>query len=226
MAVTWKQLAFTDDSVLKALFDANTILAANTDNTPAAVTISEQQVVGRLTGGNIKGLSTAEVTGLVTDASDAVKGKVELATVAETSAGSDTARVVTPDGLGGSIYGTKSVGICVFASTEDVAIGDGEAAITIPLALNGMNLVDVICSVHTKGATSTTDVQVRRRRAGSNADMLSTKVTIGDEWFARDGTIDTANDDVQTGDQIYIDVDAKHTTAPKGLSVTLCFRIP
>jgi len=48
--------------VANSLFDANTILAANTDNTPAAITIAEQRLVGRLTGGNIKALTAAEVT--------------------------------------------------------------------------------------------------------------------------------------------------------------------
>ncbi|MBN2437975.1 MAG: hypothetical protein JXL20_05170 [Deltaproteobacteria bacterium] len=52
-------------SVQSATFDANTILAANADNTPAAVTIAEQQVVGRITGGNIKGLSIAEIRTLI-----------------------------------------------------------------------------------------------------------------------------------------------------------------
>ncbi|GAI33871.1 unnamed protein product [marine sediment metagenome] len=88
-------------------------------------------------------------------------------------------------------------------------------------------MVDVIASVHTKGVTNTTDVQIRRRRAGVDADMLSTKITIGDEYFASDEVIDGNNDDVEDGDQIYIDVDAIHTgTAPKGLSVVLTFRKP
>lgn len=65
MALTWKKLVYDEDVVLKTLFDANTILAANSDNTPAAVTIAEQQVVGRITSGNIKGLSVAELQALV-----------------------------------------------------------------------------------------------------------------------------------------------------------------
>jgi hypothetical protein len=44
-------------TVMEDLFDAQTILAAATDNTPVAVTISEQEVVARLTGGNIAGVS-------------------------------------------------------------------------------------------------------------------------------------------------------------------------
>jgi hypothetical protein len=47
--------------VEKATYDANSILAANTDNTPAAVTVAEQRIVGRKTGGNITALTGAEV---------------------------------------------------------------------------------------------------------------------------------------------------------------------
>lgn len=213
-------------AVALSLFNANTILSADTDNTPAAITISEQQVVGRITSGSIKGLSTTELTGLVTDASTTVKGKVELAIASEVNTGTSTTLAVTPDALAGSNLGTKHVGMVLFESDTDVAVGDGTAPITIPAEMNGMNLVNVIASVHTKGVTGTTDVQLRRRRAGSDVDMLSTKITIGDEYYATDETINTSNDDVATGDQIYIDVDAVHTTTPKGLSVTLSFRLP
>lgn len=40
-----------------ALFDAHSILAATADNTPAALTITEQTVLGRATGGNIAALA-------------------------------------------------------------------------------------------------------------------------------------------------------------------------
>ena len=65
MPATWQKLAFEDDTVLKTLFDAQTILAAVADNTPAAVTVAEQTVIGRLTGGNIAALSTAQVKTLL-----------------------------------------------------------------------------------------------------------------------------------------------------------------
>ena len=39
--------------VPKTLYDAQSILAATADDTPAAVTVAEQRLVGRLTGGNI-----------------------------------------------------------------------------------------------------------------------------------------------------------------------------
>ena len=51
--------------VTKALFDANTILAATTDDTPAAITIAEQTIVGRITSGNIKALTVTEAQTLI-----------------------------------------------------------------------------------------------------------------------------------------------------------------
>ena len=57
MAVTWKKLAYEDDVVTKALFDAHSILIAISDDTPVALVVAEQEVVGRLTGGNIDGIA-------------------------------------------------------------------------------------------------------------------------------------------------------------------------
>ncbi len=53
------------DWVPNALFDANTTLVAHTDNTPVAVAISANQVVGRGNSGNIKGLTAAETAAIV-----------------------------------------------------------------------------------------------------------------------------------------------------------------
>ena len=87
-----------------------------------------------------------------------------------------------------------------------------------------MDLIDVIGSVHTQGVTGTTDVQVRRRRAGADVNMLTTETTIGAEYYANDETVNGTNDDINVGDQLYIDVDGVHSgTAPLGLSVNLLF---
>lgn len=122
---------------------------------------------------------------------------------------------------------TKDIAWNVFDSDVAVSTGDGVAAYTVPASLNGMDLIDAVCSVYSQGVTGTTDVQVRRRRAGSDVDMLTVLITIAAEFFATDETIDTSNDDVNTGDQIYIDVDAIHSgTAPNGLSCVLEFETP
>lgn len=54
-----------DGAVQKATFDANTILAADTDDTPAALTVPEQTLVGRITAGNIDALTVTEVKTLL-----------------------------------------------------------------------------------------------------------------------------------------------------------------
>ncbi len=57
-----------DAYVTKALFNANTILAADADNTPAALEVTEQTVVGRITGGNTAALSVAQLITLALSA--------------------------------------------------------------------------------------------------------------------------------------------------------------
>lgn len=64
MAV-WKKLCYEEDAVLKSLFNANTILAAASDDTPAALTVSEQTIVGRITGGNIAALTASQALSLL-----------------------------------------------------------------------------------------------------------------------------------------------------------------
>jgi hypothetical protein len=53
------------DYVAKALFDAHTVLYATSDNTPAALSVTEQTVVGRITSGNIAALSVAQLQTLI-----------------------------------------------------------------------------------------------------------------------------------------------------------------
>jgi len=50
---------------IKNLFDAQTILQATTDNTPAALIVNEQTVVGRITGGNIAALTNIQVMSII-----------------------------------------------------------------------------------------------------------------------------------------------------------------
>jgi hypothetical protein len=46
-------------------YSANSILAANTDDSPAALSIAEQRIVGRKTGGNIAALTNAEILAIL-----------------------------------------------------------------------------------------------------------------------------------------------------------------
>ena len=52
-------------AVLAALFNANTLLKADVDNTPEALAVGEQTLVGRITGGEVTALTPAQVRTLV-----------------------------------------------------------------------------------------------------------------------------------------------------------------
>lgn len=128
-----------------------------------------------------------------------------------------------------SVTGVVTVGVMVFDPASDIATGDGKVFFRVPVRLNGMNLISCAATVYTAGTTGTTDIQLRNKT--DSVDMLSTKLTIdsGETDSATAATpavIDTTKDDVATGDVIAIDVDAKSTTAPKGLYVELRFELP
>ena len=53
--------------------------------------------------------------------------------------------------------------------------------------------------------------------------MLSTPVTLTNQYSVSDGVVNTSNDDLATGDLLYIDIDGATATLPTGLSVTLTF---
>ena len=167
----------------------------------------------------------------VVAASDTVAGKVELATAAETTTGTDATRAVTPDGLAGSAFGTPAIGMLVSDPLGSaITTGDGKAYVRIPSTLNGMNLVGVAASVSTVSSSGIPTVQLRRVRAGTPADMLSTKLTIDaseldSSTAAAAAVIDAGNDDVATADQIHIDIDVSGTGA-KGLFIEMQFRLP
>ena len=161
-------------------------------------------------------------------ASTTAAGHAELATIAETDTGTDATRVVTPDGLAGSVHGEKLIQMVVFDFGTNVATGDGKFYFHVPSSLDGYDIVEVHAEVITAGTTGTTDIQLHNLT--QTADILSTKLTIDSGETGSDtataAVIDAAEDDLQTNDLIRVDVDAIFTTAPKGLIVTLVCRLP
>lgn len=118
------------------------------------------------------------------------------------------------------------IGWSVVNSDTATAVADGKLGEAIPAGMNGMNLVDFTCSVDdlnsaTSGATT---VVLRRVRGGTAVDMTSTGVTIDyNEYTASDETVDTDNDDLATGDNLYVDINSVTTAAQKGLHCTATF---
>jgi len=196
------------------------------------LTLADNQISGdKVSGGTIDSVTLStptinDLTNATHDHSDSAGGgslasgiSIDTPTIADfTNAAHDH----SSDAEGGEI--TRTISFEVVAATVAVATGDNQYVVTAPTTIDGMTLTNVIAAVYDKGVTGTTDVMVHRRRGGTDNDMLSVAVTIGDEWFASDETIDTSYDDVQTGDLLCIDVDAIHSgTAPNGLFVTLEF---
>lgn len=83
-----------DGAVIKADFDANTILKSDTDNTPVPLTVGEQTFVGRKTGGNIAALTPAESRIILNVADGATANAV--CTGAEIDAGTDNVKFASP----------------------------------------------------------------------------------------------------------------------------------
>lgn len=108
---------------------------------------------------------------------------------------------------------------------DDVSTGDGKAYVRIPSVLNTWNLSGVAAHVSTASTSGAPSIQVRN--VTDSVDMLSTPITIDanekdSSTAATAAVINTSNDDVATGDEIAIDVDAAGTGA-KGLLVELSF---
>lgn len=123
----------------------------------------------------------------------------------------------------------RTAGILVSDPAGDpFSTGDGQAYILIPLLVDLSNLIDAVISVSTTG-TGVTTVQLRRKRAGVDVDMLSTPLTIDSGEYtslsaATPAVIDTANDDVQVGDLVLMDIDGAANGA-KGLFVQMTFSV-
>ena len=185
--------------------------------------------------GLAKWIATYPGGSAVSDASDSVKGIVELADITETSAGTDADRAVTPDGLAGSVYGETAIDIPICDAATALTTGDGKQYITIPAKLAGFNIVKVVTNAITKSSSGDPTCQLSRgRRAGPTddytwVDVCSTRPVIqANEYSSLTGTeavIDASNDDLLEGDVLRPDVDTAGTGA-KGVSMQVSFRKP
>ena len=175
----------------------------------------------------LKFTQTASAVNELTVANAVTASAVILsATGGDTNIGMD----ISPKGSG-RIRSKSTIECHVVAGATDTAVADSKYFFRVPAELSGMNLVAVAACVVTAGTTGTTDVQIHRVRSGSSVDMLSTKITIDStevdtSTAATPAVIDTSNDDVVTGDQVHVDIDAISTTPSKGLNVEMTFAMP
>lgn len=139
-------VAATRSADMNTAAEVEQAVVAVEEGTDAGVTYRQTQVNVTL---DTTALVFETFGSAVPDASETVKGKVELATTAETTTGTDTARAVTPAGLAGSVWAHKGY------ATD---IGDGSAtSYTV---------------THNLG---TRDVMVMVRRNSGDYDFVDTK---------------------------------------------------
>lgn len=167
---------------------------------------------------------------LFSPATSSSAGAVELATIAETTTGTDATRAVTPDSLAGSVYGTRYIALTISDALTIPSTGDGQAHVVIPADLNGYDVVSVLGAVTTVSSSGTPTMALRRLRSGSAVDVLSTNVTIDASEYTSGSTatpsvINTSNDDLQTGDILLADLDVVGTSA-KGHQLLVGIRLP
>ena len=89
-----------DNLVEKADFDANTILKADVDDTPIALTVPEDTIVGRIAGGQITALTPAEVSNLLNLSGNFERINVPVASTVSSIGLGDPSSIVTVDSHG------------------------------------------------------------------------------------------------------------------------------
>ncbi|MEE9510440.1 MAG: hypothetical protein V3V81_08100 [Candidatus Bathyarchaeia archaeon] len=182
----------------------------------------------RFTANGLEGRTPTELMTDLPAATSSAAGKSELAIASEVNTGTDTGRTVTPDALAGSYAGTKTVAIKVIDDGTALTTGDGKTHWTVPIELNGMDLVTVGAHVYTNSSSGTPTFQIHNLT--DTSDMLSTVITIDinepdSSTAATPPVIDGTEDDVVTGDVLRFDCDVAGT-GTAGMEIRLGFRLP
>lgn len=234
---------FTDlaGTIAVAQFPAAVVTYAKIQNVSAT-----DKVLGRSTAGAgvmeeipctasgramIAAASATAQTALLDASTTTTKGIVELAINTEVTTGTDATRAVSPDSFAHSDYGKRVVQIQVTdPNGSAITTGEGKAKMRVNSVINGYNLVGVAANVDTVSSSGLPTIGIRRKRSGSDVEMLSTALTIDanerdSSTAATAAVINLSNDDVTTADEIFVDIDTAGTGA-KGLIVDLTFQLP
>ena len=203
-------------AVSNTLFDANTILKADTDNTPAALTVGEQTLVGRITAGVITALTATQVRTLINveDGADVT----DAANIA--SAGGLLDTDFTSDGYmvrsGAGTYVVRAI-------TETT----GETSVTNPDGTGGNTTVGIADNANlpgTEGVNMAGGTTGERPGSPVEGDLRRNTTTNGLEYY--NGS--TWTDLVAGADDDKVKVSADDTTAgyladkiPGGTGVTM-----
>lgn len=185
------------DTVIKAIYDAQTILHATSDNTPVALTVGEQTVVGRVTGGNIAALSIDSDLTSVSANDDTVPSAKAVKAVTDlkdsvTTAGRSLTRN-TNDFVADSELYTEFRSITIETPTDS----DNFLWFEAPIALTVTRVTGIV--------ESATSAVLTVQECDSAGDNCSTVESVTADI---DGTISTSIDNasIDAGDIVRVDV--------------------
>ena len=136
----WEDVSASADLsayVAKELFDAQSVLAATSDDTPAALTVAEQTLVGRKTSGNVAALTATEVRTLLS-VEESSSGWTALTDTWSYSSADAPTYVLSVDadvtaiiGVGQRLKLTNDSSVKYFIVTAVGAYGGGVTLITV-----------------------------------------------------------------------------------------------
>ncbi len=177
-------IAGATDYVSPNLFDANTVLAADSDNTPAAVTMAASTILARLASGNIKAATVAEINTLLNLQIDTIGAGTDITTnnVSITQHGltpklpndatkylDGTGAYTSPPGTGGS--GAPSTATYI-TQTADAGLSAEQALSSLSTGLTKVTTGTGVLSTATEGTDyykpGGTDVAVADGGTGSS----------------------------------------------------------
>jgi hypothetical protein len=110
----------------------------------------------------------------------------------------------------------RSVSMFLTSPSGALTVGDGKAFYRVPAILNGFTVSAVAAANLTASSSGLPNFQLRRKRATTSVDVLSTPVTIDvGELDSKDAAtaavVNSANAGLQTGDILFVDCDAAGT---------------
>ena len=164
------------DMTPKSTFDANTVLKADTDNTPVALTVPASTFVGRASTGNIVALTVAQALtelGLSTAAADILTNAGNI-TTNTTNIATNTAGIatnVTNIATNVTNIATNTAGI----ATNVTNIATNAAGILANTALIGTNTTNIATNA-ANVATNSTNITTNATNIAANTVALGTKV--------------------------------------------------
>lgn len=207
--------------VMHQLFGAQTILAATSDNTPAALTVDAQRVVGRITAGNVAALTGAQLMTILTGQSGAdfsmnthkITGVTDptdpqdAATKAYTDAISggvdpkDSCRVATTEALPACTAAGSGVGKTLTANANAVLTIDGVATVLndrILVKNQGTGTDNGIYKVTTEGTSGVAAILTRAVDFDGDTEVTGGAYTFVCEGAANadEGWVLTTNDTI------------------------------